>query len=391
MAKKSAASRAGVEALISKASDAVRRRFKTGYSMSAEQALETPSVFASTGSLALDRICSGSNPGGVPIGPTQGRVVHIAGEFSTGKSLILDHMFKSVQDMGGLCLCSETEGSRDTHFARAIGFDLTKLEIQRPATIEELVDMGLAWHDEIRSVAAGREIPILWGLDSIDSTEAGKSADKGMTESGGWHFGGGRSEALGAGLRKIVNRTARFPTTLVMLNQTRDNVGVMFGPKKRTPGGAAPHFYASLEVMLSPSPLGLTRAPSMMHDIPAATLKRLGLQYAKDTGAVLGRWVHAKVTKTKLAPTLQAGTDFFIDFRRGCSPWAGMLQRLLIEGTVELTPDQRGARHRTVAGEVAEFATTQEWLDWLSKNPKELGKRPEKNPAEKHSAVEATT
>ena len=377
MAKKSRDSADKVGALIAKASEAVRKRFKTGYSMSAEQALETPSVFASTGSLALDRICSGRNPGGIPIGPTQGRVVHIAGEWSTGKSLILDHLFKSVQDLGGLCLCSETEGSRDTHFARAIGLDLARLEIQRPATIEELVDMGLAWHDEIRSTAAGREIPVVWGLDSIDSTEAGKSADKGMTESGGWHFGGGRSEALGAGLRKVVNRTARYPTTLVMLNQTRDNVGVMFGPKKRTPGGAAPHFYASLELMLSASPLGLTRAPSQMQELPAATLKRLGLQYAKETGAVLGRWVHAKVTKTKLAPTLQAETDFFIDFRRGCSPWAGMLQRLLMEGFVELAPDAKGARHRTADGEIVEFATTQEWLNWLVAHPTELGPRPE--------------
>ena len=358
--------------LIARASEAVRKRFKTGYSMSAEQALETPSVFASTGSLALDRLCAGRNPGGVPIGPTQGRVVHIAGEWSTGKSLLLDHLFLSNQLLGGLNLCSETEGSRDTHFAHAIGLDLGRLEIQRPQTIEEMVDMGLVWHDAIRGASGGASVPILWGLDSIDSTEAGKSADKGMSESGGWHFGGGRSEALGAALRKVVNRTARYPTTLVMLNQTRDNVGVMFGPKKRTSGGNAPHFYASLELMLSPSPLGLVRAPSQLQDLPAATLKRLGLQYARDSGQVVGRWVRAKVTKTKVALTILAEADFFIDFRRGVTKWAGMLQAMLREGAVELAPNGSGARHKTIDGEVMEFDSTQAWMNWLAQNEREL-------------------
>ncbi len=367
--------------IVARASAAVKKRFRDGYSMSAEEALETPSVWASTGSRALDRICSGHNPGGLPLGPTQGRVIHIAGEWSTGKSLLLDHGFKTTQDLGGLCLCSETEGSRDAHFANAIGLDLSRLEIQRPMTIEELVDMGLTWHDEVRRTKDGATIPILWGLDSIDSTEAEKSADKGMSEGGGWHFGGGRSEALGAGLRKIVNRTARYPTTFVMLNQTRDNVGVMFGPKKRTSGGNAPHFYSSLEIMLTPSPMGLVRAPSLLKPLSGETAKRLGLQFAKDTGRVRGRWVRAKVTKTKLGATMMQEADFFIDFRRGISQWGGMLQALLRDGIVEYMPDEVGIRHRTLDGELVEFAGTQAWLDWLAAHLEELGPR-ELEPAE---------
>lgn len=642
MAQKRAATVRLDQGLVARASAAVKKRFRDGYSMSAEQALETPSVWASTGAMSLDRICSGRNPGGFPLGPTQGRVVHIAGEWACGKSVLLDHGFKATQDLGGLCLCSETEGSRDTHFATAIKLDLSRLEIQRPATIEELVDMGLTWHDEIRRTKEGATIPILWGLDSIDSTEAEKSASKGMSEGGGWHFGGGRSEALGAGLRKIVNRTARYPTTFVMLNQTRDNVGVMFGPKKRTSGGNAPHFYcvtpetrvltsdlrwvpaaklllgdtllgfddlpsgrwtkrktrraqvehtgtiyrqvlrleladgsavrasaehpwlvtrgaragrrqvwmttraisqavaqgraisllrflrpwqeessydagylagmldaeghvhftkpappkycggalaigfaqqkgivldlveglltergfqysktvtssphvhqllirgswadrlallgsvrpkrliekfdgrvradlfqmaldameypgvvrvvdegrqkvialqtststyfaegfgahnSSLEVMLSPSPLGLVRAPSLMRPLSPETAKRLGLQYAKDTGRVQGRWIRAKVTKTKLGTTMMQEADFFIDFRRGISRWGGLLQALLRDGIVEYMPDQAGIRHRTLDGELLEFSGTQAWLDWLAAHLEELGPR----------------
>ncbi len=229
-------------ALLKSANTSVKKQFKDAVSESASKALVYPDLWISTGSLALDRLCSGRNPGGIPVAPC-GRVIHIGGEWSTGKSLLLDHFFKYIiVDLQGLGNCSETEGTRDPHFADAIGLPLDLLNIQRPVTIEEMFDQFMSWHADIRK--QDEKIPILWGVDSLDSTEAEKSAGKAMSESGGWHFGGGRSEALGAGLRKIANAIcARYPTTVVLLNQTRDNVGVMFGPKKRTTGGNPPHFY----------------------------------------------------------------------------------------------------------------------------------------------------
>ncbi len=332
--------------------------------------LKPPEVWFSTGSLALDRLCRGINPGGLPVG----RVIHMAGEWSTGKSLILDHAFKSCLDQGGLALCSETEGSRDPHFADAIGLDLGLVEIQRPESIEEMIDMGLAWHDAIRGTAAGRRVPITWGVDSLDSTEAQKAQDKkGMAGSHGWQYGGGRSEALGAGLRKIVQRTARYPTTFVMLNQTRDNVGVMFGPAKRTSLGNPPHFYASLEIMLSPSPLGFKRAEVRDLKLGDETRKRLGLGDKKhDRGAVVGRWVRAKVTKTKVAPTLMQEGDFYLDFLKGVHRWGGLLASLIRQGAVVLDPDGEKVTH---GGET--FPSQKAWLTWLSQNEKVLATAPQ--------------
>lgn len=358
------------QALIEQASKAVRKRFRSAISQPASEALELPSVWASTGSFALDQLCAGHLPGGLPLGPHQGRVVHIAGEWACGKSVLLDHLFKTTQDLGGLGLCSETEGSRDPYFARAIGLNLDLLELQRPDTIEELIDMGLTWHDEIRGHKGGETLPVLWGIDSLDSTEAGRSAKEGLSEGGGWHFGGGRSEALAAGLRKVVKRCARYPTTLVMLNQTRDVVGgLMFGPKKRTSGGNPPHFYASLELMLAPSPLGLVRSGSKLPSLPQATLRRLGLQ--GDRGAVVGRWVRAKVTKTKLAPTLQQEVDFYIDFRKGVHRWGGLLPVLLRGGVVALDEDGR-VHHRLKDTEEQVFSSQGEWLRWLVEHPNVL-------------------
>lgn len=287
----------------------------------------------------------------------------------THNSLILDHLFKSVQDMGGFCLCSETEASRDPHFAEAIGLSLDELEIQRPETIETAFDAGIAWHDAIREQFPNA--PILWGIDSIDSVEAGKSAGTGLSEGRGWMYGGGKSEAFGVGLRRINARLCgQYPTTLVLLNQVRISPGVMFGPKKYTPGGQAPHFYASIELMLSiaPPPLGDLRSPNPVQ-LTQEQRKRLGLTKT-DKGSVVGRWVRAKVTKTKVGGTLFEEADFLINFTTGIVPYAGLINRLMVEGVCRERGD--GIIQTLPDGSEQSFATRAEWARWVKANPKAL-------------------
>lgn len=362
------------ENLLQAGAAAVKKYFRKDYSELADEALEFPSVWASTGSLSLDRVCSGRNPGGVPMGLRYGRMLHIAGEWSTGKSLILDHMFQSVLrpaaegGLEGLAVCTETEGSRDPHFAQAIGLPLQYLVIQRPETFEKAFDMFIEWHNAVRQ--KDKQIPVLWGFDSLDSTQAEKAADKGLSESGGWHYGGGRSEALSAGLRKVAIICSSYPTSLVMLNQTRDNVGVMFGPKKRTPGGNPPHFYASLELMLKGSPRpdhGYVRTNQVQMKLSKDSIKRLGL-YHLDDGAVVGRYITATCTKTKLAATLDTSAEFYIDFRRGIHKWEGLAERLMFEGKLKTAEDALTGFE--MAGE--KFETKKEWLNWLVRNQEVL-------------------
>jgi RecA/RadA recombinase len=330
-----------LDKLVAYAAKEVQKAHQSGISGRAADLLRRPSGFVSLGAWSLDRICTGGNPGGVPIVPN-GRVVHIYGEWSLGKSVILDHMFhsamqpKALGGHDGIGLCSEVEGTRDDYFLKRIGANMNRLSIQYPKTVEQMIDMGLEFHEQIRK--ENEEVPIIWGIDSLDAPEAEKSAEKGLTESGGWHYGGGKSEALGAGLRKIVQVTAHYPTTVVLLNQTRVNVGVMFGDKTRTPGGQPPHFYASLELSLRPGGLGLQRgaAPLKMKD---TLRKKLGLPEHMQ-GAAVGRWVRATVTKTKIAPTMQRQGDFYIDFAHGIHPYAGMIPTLIMEG--RLTMNDKG-------------------------------------------------
>lgn len=349
--------------LIKLAQAAVKKNYKTSQTGVAIKEMETPSVWASTGSLALDRLCGGGNPGGVPIGPRYGRTIHIAGEWSTGKSLILDHMFRStLVALNGLAVRTETEGTADPHFATAIGLPLDMLVLQKPRTFEEGFDLFQEWHDAVRK--ENDEIPILWGWDSLDSTEAEKSAGQGLSESGGWRYGGGRGEVLGAGLRRFATMSARYPTTLVMLNQTRDNVGVMFGPKKRTPGGNPPHFYASLELMLKAAQRpgsGYVRDAVRETGLTKEALKRLGLTYQLEAARVRGRYIQAKVSKTKMGMTFDTTADFYIDFRAGVHPYEGLMERLIFEGILRTSPD--GLSDFTMAGQTLENKNA--WLKWL--------------------------
>ena len=383
--------------LIESAGAAVKKQFRGSISDVASRALEFPSVWASTGSLALDRLCAGTNPGGLPIGKRQGRIVHIYGEWSTGKSLLLDHLFYDVLvRLRGLAKCCETEGSRDPHFAQAIGLPLDLLVIDRPDTIEQAFDMFEAWHEDVRGQDA--KIPVIYGFDSLDSTEAEKSAGEGLSKGGGWHYGGGRSEALGVALRRMARVCARYPTSVVLLNQVRDNVGVMFGPKKRTPGGNPPHFYASLELYLKASARpgsGYVRSPLPVPPLSQAAVKRLGLYdlytdkgKVSERGAVVGRYITARVMKTKMSTTLDTTADFYLDFRKGAHRWEGLAERMMFEGRLSCAKD--GASDYVMQSDGAvlqrdgdggvsgdllkllKFSTKKEWLNYVAQHQGEV-------------------
>jgi len=357
--------------LIELASTAVEKRFKKKGGVAIETAsdsLITPSLWVSTGSLALDRVCRGFNPGGIPVGPKRGRLVHIAGKWSTLKSLILDHLFKSVQELEGIAVCTESEGSRDPYFPDRIGLDLSEVKIMYPDTIESAFDAGLSFASTIRAV--DKEIPIIWGVDSIEAMEAKKTADSGLSESGSFHYGGGRTQALGAAFRKVVGETNKHPTTVVLINQTRTNPMILFGDKSTTGGGNAPHFYASLEIFLNPSQKGKVFSPYRGSRLPKELRKKLGLKVT-EKGHVAGFWVHARVNKSKVGGTLGRECDIYLDFQTGINPVAGLLEVLLEEGVVDF--DGKKVVHHLPTAKKRTFSSQALWEEWILDNLEVLG------------------
>lgn len=293
----------------------------------------------------------------------------------THNSVWLDQLAVSFQRADGVTYISETEGSRDTYFADRIGLDLSRVVIDRPLTMEEAFENFLSFHAAFRK--KDQKSPMLYGVDSLDSTKTERSMGD-MTESKGWMFGGARSQVLGVALGKLAGVCARYPTTVVLLNQVREKIGVMFGPKQFTPGGNPPHFYASLEIWLSGAPRpghGYVYSKYEGHAFSAEERKRLGL-FKDLAGRVEGRWIRARVTKSKVSSTFDASCDFYLDFHRGIRSGAGFPELLLIEGVVEKT-DKAVIQKRwltvdkTESEEVARFKTMQEWAVWL-KDPKHM-------------------
>jgi recombination protein RecA len=308
--------------IVERASALVRKTYGENSSDRADRVLAYPSIFASTGSIVLDRAITGHLPGGIAFGPKRGRVYHGFGDPSLGKSVIGDMIVWHVQsDLNGYNLISETEGSRDAHFADALGTDLERVEIQMaPHTIERMFDMGIDYHDSVR--ATDKTTPFFWLIDSLETVASGRTFGVKMSgkQGGVYEYGGGRAGAIGDGLRRLADLCAQYPTSVLLLNQVRERPGVMFGDSKTPTGGKSPRFLASAEFKLSASKFGVVDGGN---------------------GRGAGRWVHAKIVKNKTASPY-AQCEFYIDFQKGLHKWAGLIEALDAEGIVAIKHNPKG-------------------------------------------------
>lgn len=118
-------------------------------------------------------------------------------------------------------------------------------------TIEEFLD-----HLD-DAVAAGPCIYVLDSMDALTSEgeekkfQEGKVARRKGKESAG-SYGDGKAKKTSSGLRRIISRLRRTGSILIVICQTRDNLGfgAMFEPKVRS-GGRALKFYACAEMWTS--------------------------------------------------------------------------------------------------------------------------------------------
>jgi hypothetical protein len=100
--------------------------------------------------------------------------------------------------------------------------------------------------------------PFIYVLDSQDalsSTSAEKKFGKQMDAAGkgddaAGSMGDGKAKYHSERLRTIVSGLRRTKSILIMIGQTRDNLGFSFDPKTRS-GGRALKFYANLEIWTS--------------------------------------------------------------------------------------------------------------------------------------------
>lgn len=182
-----------------------------------------------TGVLPMDVLLDGGLP--------RNRYVEIYGDFSTLKSFVALRAIATTQASGGVCAVLDTEHAYDPEWAATLGVDVDSLIVQHPETGEEAVDATQAM------VSAGADL-VVW--DSVAATlpkaEANKSASDSVQPAR-------LAELMSRAMRRITATNSN--TALLLINQTRMNIGMTFGPSESVPGGKAVPFYASYRIRLT--------------------------------------------------------------------------------------------------------------------------------------------
>lgn len=182
-----------------------------------------------TGAPSLDEALG---VGGLP----RGRIVEIYGPEGSGKTTLLLHIIANAQKLGGRAAFIDAEHALDPIYARNLGVDVDSLLLSQPMWGEQA--LSIAEH----LIRSGEMSVVV--IDSVAALTPKAELDGEM----GQQTVGAQARMMGQFMRKVAGYTNTTQTLLVLTNQIREKVGVMFGSPETTPGGRALRFYASVRL-----------------------------------------------------------------------------------------------------------------------------------------------
>jgi recombination protein RecA len=213
----------------------------------------------STGSLGLD-IALGL--GGLP----RGRVVEVYGPESSGKTTLTLQVIAEMQKLGGTAAFIDAEHALDVGYAEKLGVNVTDLLISQPDTGEQALEIA-----DMLVRSGGVDIVV---IDSVAALTPKAEIEGEM----GDQLPGLQARLMSQALRKLTANIKRTNTLVIVINQIRMKIGVMFGSPETTTGGNALKFYASVRL----------------------DIRRIGA--IKKNDEVIGSETRCKVVKNKVAP-----------------------------------------------------------------------------------------
>ncbi|KAA0215481.1 recombinase RecA [bacterium] len=183
----------------------------------------------STGSLAVD---AALGCGGLP----RGRIVEIFGPESSGKTTLALHAIANAQRQGGNAVLIDAEHAFDPAYGRKLGIDMSRLWVSQPDFGEQALDIAEA-------LIASNAVDIIV-VDSVAALVPKAELEGEMGDS----QMGLLARMMSKAMRKLTAAANKSQTCLVMINQVREKIGVMFGNPETTTGGRALKFFASQRI-----------------------------------------------------------------------------------------------------------------------------------------------
>lgn len=207
---------------------------RTGAATIYESRYGDVSNWISTGSLALNRILSGSIKKGIP----SGRVVVLQGESSTGKSLLAALiMSNALKDGFDAIFYFDAEGGGSRDFFENVGCDTSKIYQILVSSVEDAQIKILDTYNTITEIKQENpEARFLCVLDSLGALVADKvirDADKGKVAS----EMGGRAKVCNNMMKALTIPALQTDTAMIVLNHVYDDPSAMYTQKIKNAGG----------------------------------------------------------------------------------------------------------------------------------------------------------
>ena len=264
--------------------------------------------FISTGCFALNRIISGKYDIGLPLG----RIVQLQGNSSTGKTLFATTILAAAQKAGCYTKLIGTENTFSKGFGKKLGLTPESLLYSNPDNLEDAFEDVENTIKELRKLDT--ETPIVIVIDSVavlpTKEEMGRDSVGEISPADGAR----RALVFGSLLRKTSPKLEKNNATLVVINQIRSKINVMYGsPDVLASGGRALEFYLSVDLKTTSSKTG---------DV----LKDENKQPIGITGEI-------ECKKNKVGIPFQK-CEFKVLFDQGLDPYYGLVDSLVADGYI---------------------------------------------------------
>lgn len=193
---------------------------RVAFNLASDEAPTNIKRWIPTGSKQLDFIISNRVNGGLP----EGRIVEIQGPPSLGKSHVAYEVCKSCQSMGGICVYIDTENATNPENLRAVGIDVAKRFVFVQETcMEDIFKIIESTIDKTRTLKTDIPVVVVWDSVAASSPKAELDGDYDQNTIGL------AARTLSKGLRKITHVIGDKNVLLLLLQQQRQKIGVMWG------------------------------------------------------------------------------------------------------------------------------------------------------------------